>query len=104
MIVSAAGVEQLLFSNWHGIFYLIVALSANALGHHQPKTRRYQQLRINAAAREIAHVRGERYIPSTYSLVADVVYRTRFLSAPVRVGASNWCHSFNGSWWLGGIK
>ena len=71
---------------------------------HQPHTCQYQQLRINAAAREIARTKGERHLPGSYRLVTDDVYRARFLSAPLPVGASIWYHSFNGSWWLGKVN
>ena len=35
---------------------------------------------------------------------ATDVYRARFLSAPLPIGASIWYHSFDGCWWLGKIK
>ena len=38
--------------------HLILAYWANGPDHHQPNTRQYQQLRINAAAREIARAKG----------------------------------------------
>ena len=63
-----------------------------------------QQLRINAAAREIARAKGERHLPGSYRLVTNGVYRARFLSAPLPIGASIWYHSFDGSWWLGKIE
>ena len=75
---------------------------ANGPDHHQPNTRQYQQLRINAAAREIARAKGERHLPGSYRLVTNDVYH--FLSAPLPIGASIWFHSFDGSWWLGKIK
>ena len=84
--------------------HLILAYWANGPDHHQPNTRQYQQLRINAAAREIARAKGERHLPGSYRLVTNDVYRTRFLSAPLPLGASIWFHSFDGSWWLGKIK
>ena len=84
--------------------HLILAYWANGPDHHQPNTRQYQQLRINAAARDIARANGERHLPGSYRLVPNDVYRTRFLSAPLPIGASIWYHSFDGSWWLGKIK
>ena len=78
--------------------HLILAYWANGLAHHQPNTRQYQQLRINAAAREIARAKGKRHLPGSYRLVTNDVYRTRFLSAPLPIGASIWYHSFDGSW------
>ena len=84
--------------------HLILAYWVNGPDHHQPNTRQYQQLRINAAAREIARANGERHLPGSYRLVPNDVYRTRFLSAPLPIGASIWYHSFDGSWWLGKIK
>ena len=84
--------------------YLILVYWANGPDHHQPNTRQYQQLRINAAAREIARAKGERHLPGSYRLVTNDVYRARFLSAPLPIGASIWYHSFDGSWWLGKIK
>ena len=70
---------------------------------HQPHARQYQQLRINAAARQIARTKGERHLPGSYRLVSNDVYRARFMSDPL-VGASIWYHSFDGSWWLGKVK
>ena len=58
----------------------------------------------NAAAREIARAKGERHLPGSYRLVTNDVYRARFLSAPLPIGASIWYHSFDGSWWLGKVK
>ena len=84
--------------------HLILAYWVDGPNHHQPNTRQYQQLRINAAARKIARANGERHLPSSYRLVPNDVYRTRFLSAPLPIGASIWYHSFDGSWWLGKIK
>ena len=71
---------------------------------HQPHTRRYQQLRINAAAREIARRKGERYLPGSYRLVSDDIYRARFMVDTLPIGTSIWYHSFDGSWWLGKVK
>ena len=82
--------------------HLILAYWANGLDHHQPNTRQYQQL--NAAAREIARANGERHLPGSYHLVTKDVYRTRFLSAPLPIGASISYHSLDDSWWLGKIK
>ena len=84
--------------------HLILAYWANGPDHHKPNTRQYQQLRINATAREIARANGERHLPGSYRLVTNDVYRTRFLSAPLPIGASIWYHSFIGSCWLGKIK
>ena len=84
--------------------HLILAYWANGPDHHQPNTRQYQQLRINAVARELARANGERHLPGSYRLVTTDVYRARFLSAPLPIGASIWYHSFDGSWWLGKIK
>ena len=84
--------------------HLILAFWANGPDNHQPNTPQYQQLRINAAAREIARAKGERHLPGSYRLVTNDGYRTRFLSAPLPIGASIWYHSFDGSWWLEKIK
>ena len=84
--------------------HLILAYWMNGPDHHQPNTRQYQQLQTNAAARKIARANGERHLPGSYRLVTNDVYRTRFLSAPLPIGASIWYHSFDGSWWLGKIK
>ena len=65
-------------------------------------TRQYQQLRINAG--EIARANGKCHLPGSYRLVTNDIYRTRFLSAPLPIGASIWYHSFDGSWWLGKSK
>ena len=45
-----------------------------------------------------------RHLPGSYRLVTTDVYRARFLSAPLPIGASIRYHSFDGSWWLGKIK
>ena len=82
----------------------ILSYWATEPAQHQPNTRQYQQQRINAASREIARSKGERYLPGSYRLLTDGVYRARFLSAPLRIGASIWYHSFDGSWWLNKIK
>ena len=68
--------------------HLILAYWADGPDHHQPNTRQYQQLRINAAACEIARANGERHLPGSYRLVPNDVYRTRFLSAPLPIGVS----------------
>ena len=60
---------------------------ANGPDHHQPNTLQYQQLRINAAASEIARAKGERHLPGSYRLVTNDVYRARFLYAPLPIGA-----------------
>ena len=72
--------------------HLILAYWANGPDHHQP------------AARGIARVKGERHLPGSYRLVTNDVYRARFLSAPLPIGASTWYHFFDGFWWLGKIK
>ena len=77
--------------------HLILAYWANGPDHHQSNTRQYQQLRINAAAREIARAKGERHLPGSYRLVTNDVCRARFLSAPLPIGASIWYHSSDGS-------
>ena len=82
----------------------ILSYWAARLVQHQPDTRQYHQLRINAAAREIARSQDERHLPGSYRLVTDDVYLTRFLFAPLPTGASIWYHSFGGFWWLGKVK
>ena len=77
---------------------------ANEPAQPQPHTRKYQQQRINAASREIARSKGERHLLGSYRLPTDDVYRARFLSAPLPIGASTWYHSFYGSWWIGKVK
>ena len=84
--------------------HLILAYRENGPDLHQANTRQYQQLRINAAAREIARAKGERHLPGSYRLGTNDVYRTCFLFAPLPIGASIWFHSFHGSSWLGKIK
>ena len=116
---SRGGATAVLYeTHWNGILrptwereldlqafrHLILPYWANGPNHHQPNTRQYQQLRINAAARELARANGERHLPGSYRLVTTDVYRARFLSAPLPIGASIWFHSFDGSWWLGKIK
>ena len=78
--------------------HLILAYWVNGPDHHQPNTRQYQQVRINAAACEIARAKSERHLPGSYRLITNNVYRARFLSAPLPIGASIWYHSFDGSW------
>ena len=116
--VRGGAIAVLYETHWNGILrltwereldlqafrHLILAYWANDPDHHQPNTRQYQELRINAAAREIARAKGERHLPGSYRLVTNDVYRARFLSAPLPTGASIWYHSFDGSWWLGKIK
>ena len=82
----------------------ILSYWAAGPAQHQPHTRQYHQLRITAAAREIARSKGERHLPGSYRLVADNVYHARFRTAPLPIGASIWYHSFDGSRWLGKIK
>ena len=82
----------------------ILSYWATEPGQHQPHTRQYQQQRINAASREIARSKGERHLPGSYRLLTDDVYRARFLSATLPIGASIWYHSFDGFWWLGKVK
>ena len=72
---------------------MILAYSAPGSDHHQPNTRHYQQLRVNAGAREIARDKGERYLPGSYRLVSADVNRARFSAAPLPIGASVWYHS-----------
>ena len=84
--------------------HLILAYWANGPDHHQPNTRQYQQLRINAAAREIARAKDERHIPRSYRLVLNDVYCARFLSTLLPIGVPFWYHSFDESWWLGKVK
>ena len=75
----------------------ILAYWVSGPDHRQPNTRQYQQLRTNAAAREIARAKGERYLPGAYRPVTAYVYRTRFATDHVPTGASVWYHSFDGS-------
>ena len=82
----------------------IILYWATGPAQHQPHTRQYQQLRITAAAREIARSKGERHLPGSYRLVAGNVYHARFRTAPLPIGASIWYHSFDGFWWLGNIQ
>ena len=73
-------------------------------GQYQPHTRQYQHLRTIEAAREIARRKDERYLPGLYLLITGDIYRARFLSAPLPIGAFIWYHSLDGSWWLGKVK
>ena len=82
----------------------ILAYWASGPDHRKPNTRHYQQLRINAASREIARAKGERYLPGAYRLVTADVYRARFSTSLLPTRASVWYHSFDGSWWLGKVK
>ena len=47
----------------------ILAYWVSGPDHRQPDTRQYQQLRTNAAAREIVLAKDERYLPGAYRLV-----------------------------------
>ena len=67
--------------NLQAFRHKILAYWASIPDHRQPNTRQYQQLRINAASREIARAKGERYLPGAYRLVTADVYRTRFSAA-----------------------
>ena len=97
--------NNILLTTWEGELdlqafrHLILTYLPNGPDHHQPNTRQYEQLRINAAARE-----GERHLPGSYRLLTNDLYHARFLSAPLPIGASIWYHAFDGSWWLGKIK
>ena len=82
----------------------ILSYWAAGPAQHQPHNRQYQQLRIDATAREIAHSKGEHHLPGSCRLVMNDIYRIRFLSAPLPIGASVWYHSFDGCWWLGKVK
>ena len=83
--------------------YRILTYWAAGPAQLQPHTRQHQQLRINAAARDIVRTKGERHLPGSYRLVSDDVCRARFMSDPLHVGASIWYYSFDGSWWLGKV-
>ena len=48
--------------------------------------------------------KDERHLPGSYRLVTNDVYRARFLSAPLPIGASTSFPFFDGSRWLGKIK
>ena len=57
--------------------YKILAFWASGPDHRQPNTRYYQQLRINATAREIARPKGDLYLPGSSRLVSsDVIVPT----------------------------
>ena len=81
----------------------ILSYWASAPDQRQPHARQYQQMRISAAARELARAKGERHLPGSNHLVTADVYRSHFISAPLPIGASIWYHSFNGSRWLGKV-
>ena len=49
---------------------------------HQPHTRQYHQLRINAAVREIARSQGERHLPGSCRLVTPASYPPPYLLEP----------------------
>ena len=56
--------------NLQAFRHLIIAYWANGPDHHQPNTRKYQQLRINAAARELARAKRRtpppRFLPARH--------------------------------------
>ena len=78
-MVMSELVEVLYETHWNGILrptreremdlqafrHLILAYRADGPDHHQPNTQQNQQLRINAAAREIARANGERHLPGS---------------------------------------
>ena len=66
----------------------ILSYWANTPSQHQPHTRQYQNMRIQAAARDLARTRRERHLPAPYSLVSEKVYRSRFLLTRLPTGAS----------------
>ena len=82
----------------------ILSYWAAGPAQHQPYTRQYQHLRINAAAREIARSKGGSRLSGSYRPITDDVYRARFLTAPLPIGVSIWHHSSYGSWELGKNK
>ena len=82
----------------------ILSYWAAGPAQYEPHTRQYHDLLISKAAREIARRKDERYLPGLYRLITGNIYRARFLSAPLPIGAFTWYHSFDGSWWLGKVK
>ena len=82
----------------------ILSCWAAGPAQHHPHTRQYQHRRINEAAHEIARRKDERHLSGSYLLITEDVYRTRFPSAALPIGASIWYHSFDGSWWLDKVK
>ena len=95
--------DSLLRPTWERDFDLqafrhhILSYWAAGPAQHQPHSRQYQKLRINAAARELARAKGERHLPGSYRLIADDVYHAHFRTASLPIGASIWYRSFDGS-------
>ena len=89
--------ESLLRPTWEreldfqAFHHHILSYWAAGPAQHQSHTRQYQQqLRINAAAPEIARSKGKRHLPGSYRLIADNVYHASFRTAPLPIGASIW--------------
>ena len=63
-------------------------------------------MRIGAATRELARAKGERALPSGYSLVSRSTWDRRFAATPLPVGAFFWYkrHKMDSVWWLGKIS
>ena len=61
-------------------------------------------MRIGAATRELARAKGDRALPSGYSLVSRSTWDRRFATTPLPVGAFFWYKTQDGLWWLGKIS
>jgi len=71
---------------------------------HRQTNRRYRAMRIGAATRELARAKGDRALPSGYSLVSRSTWDRRFAATPLPVGAFFWYKTQDGLWWLGKIS
>ena len=54
--------------------------------------------------RELARTKGDRYLPSGYSLVSRFTSDRRFAATPLPVGAFFWYKAQDGLWWIGKIS
>ena len=83
---------------------LILKYWAGTPNQHRQTNRRYRAMRVGAAMRELARVKGDRHLPSGYSLVPRSTWDRRFAATALPVGAFFWYKAQDGLWWLGKIS
>ena len=84
--------------------HLILRYWSGSPNQHRTTNRRYRAMRIGAAMRELARTKGDRYLPSGYSLVSRFTWDRRFAATPLPVGAFFWYKAQDGLWWIGKIS
>ena len=88
-------------SNWrrHVLLYWL-----GTPDQHRQTNRLYRQMRIGAAARELARMTGARITSPGYGLVPHRVWSDRFKNRVLPVGAHLWYKAQDALWWLGKIS